>query len=69
MAMPLTRPIGRTQSTYTPGKLARPAVGDGTPLHLGPSNGTSLPGGGILHTVKNPAHQVAMPTRRIVGAQ
>lgn len=65
MPVPMTRPIRQNQTTHTQGTLAR---GTGTGLALPPSNGTTMPRGqGVAHTVKNPAHQIAQPTRRGVS--
>jgi hypothetical protein len=62
MAMPVTRPINRTSTTFQQGALPRPAAP--MTLALPPSNGTRLPrGAGVLHTVKNPAHQVPTTPR------
>jgi hypothetical protein len=66
MPMPMTRPVQVNQTSHTQNVIAKGA----TPaLNLPPSNGVTRPGGaGVVHTVKNPAHQV--PTRtRVVPAQ
>jgi hypothetical protein len=66
MPLPFTRPINHTAVAQDRDALAR---GNAPDLNLPPSNGQSLPfSQGIVHTVKNPGHQV--PTRsRTVPAQ
>lgn len=62
MPMPFTRPVTHKGTVHTPAALHRPAASPD--LALPPSNGTALPrGAGVLHTVKNPAHQVPMTPR------
>ena len=61
MPIPVTRPFNVNQTAYAGKTLPR---GPQPGLSLPPSNGVQMPQGGpVMHTVKNPAHQVPTRTR------
>jgi hypothetical protein len=65
MPMPMTRPIQHNATITNPPTMQK--GGTPAPLALPPSKGVALPyGQPTVHTVKDPAHVVPMPTRAAV---